>query len=489
MQFRTMLLAAAGAMVLAGGALAQQRIPVGHLMDNSGPTSDVGVPFGQGVADALAWVNRTRNGIAGRQLAVSGFDYGYQAPRAIAQYQSWVQRERVVAIQGWGTVDTEALITFVTRDRIPYISGSYSAALTDPTGRAPRADKAAPFNFFYGPSYSDALRAMITWAAEDWKARGGQGRPKYVHMGANHPYPNSPKAAGEALAAELGFEVLPAIQFTLTPGDFTAQCLTLRNSGANYAYLGNTAGSNISVLRACQTAGVNVQFLGNVWGMDENAMKAAGTAANGVVFPVRTAITWSEILADRVPTVRETAAVGRRGPEVEQAIAAIRAAQDALARALAALTGEPMPPSPATAPAATAPQAGYATLREISRGGATPQTEYRPVHYLAGVCSAMIMVEAMEWAAANGGQVTGERIRDGFYARRDWVPAGFEGVCNPSTFTNEDHRGQMTVSLYRAVVTGDTTQGSVAELMRAGTMRLEPVTTITLERRQDWLGW
>jgi branched-chain amino acid transport system substrate-binding protein len=172
------MLGGAVALATVGVAEAQNRIPVGHLMDNSGPTSDVGVPYGQGVADALAWVNRTRNGIGGRPLAVSGFDYGYQAPRAIAQYQAWVQRERVVAIQGWGTVDTEALITFVTRDRIPYISGSYSAALTDPTGRAPRADKAAPFNFFYGPSYSDALRAMIQWAANDWKAKGGQGRPK-----------------------------------------------------------------------------------------------------------------------------------------------------------------------------------------------------------------------------------------------------------------------------------------------------------------------
>jgi branched-chain amino acid transport system substrate-binding protein len=172
-----------------------------------------------------------------------------------------------------------------------------------------------------------------------------------------------------------------------------------------------------------------VQFLGNVWGMDENAMKAAGTAANGVVFPVRTAVTWD----------------------------------------------------------GDAP--GMATVREISRGGATPATEYRPVHYLAGVCSAMLMVEAMQTAAANGGQITGDRIREGFYARRDWVPQGFEGVCNPSTFTPEDHRGQMRVALFRAVVTGDTTQGSVAELMRSGVMKLEPVATITLERRQDWLGW
>ena len=117
---------------------------------------------------------------------------------------------------------------------------------------------------------------MLTWAAEDWKAKGKPGKPKFVHMGANHPYPNAPKAAGEAIAAELGFEVLPPIVFALTPGDYSAQCLTLKSSGANYAYLGNTAGSNISVLNACKAAGVDVQFLGNVWGMDENAAKAAG---------------------------------------------------------------------------------------------------------------------------------------------------------------------------------------------------------------------
>lgn len=169
--------------------------------------------------------------------------------------------------------------------------------------------------------------------------------------------------------------------------------------------------------------------MGNVWGMDENAMKAAGAAANGVVFPVRTAAVW-----------------GQDAP-------------------------------------------GMASVQAISRVSDQAGTAYRPVHYLAGVCSAMLMVEAMESAAANGGQVTGERIRDGFYARRNWVPRGFEGVCAPSNFTAEDHRGQLAVSLYRARVTGDTSQGSVSDLMRAGTMRLEPVTTITLPRRPDWLGW
>jgi branched-chain amino acid transport system substrate-binding protein len=418
------LVAGASLAVLAAlGTARAEDIGVGHLADYSGPTSDVGVPFGQGVDDALAWVN-ANGGVAGNTLAVDTVDYGYQVPRAVTQYKKWV--DNVAAIQGWGTADTEALTAFVAQDEIPYISGSYAAALTDPTGASGKA-KPSPYNFFYGPSYSDALRAMLLWAAEDWKAKGAAGKPKFVHMGANHPYPNAPKAAGEAMAEELGFEVLPAVQFALTPGDYTAQCLTLKNSGANYAYLGNTAGSNISVLKACKAVGAEVQFLGNVWGMDENAAKAAGEAANGVVFPVRTGVTW-----------------GGDAP-------------------------------------------GMKTLEAISKGSEAAGGAYRPVHYLAGICSALYMKEAMDWAAANGG-VTGPNVKQGFYQKKDWVPAGTEGVCLPSTWTDKDHRGMLTVNLYRAVVAGPT-DAPLADLVANGSIKLEKVKTVELPRKDDQLGW
>ena len=362
MTMKTLLSTASLALLLGStAASAQAPISLGHLADYSGPTSDVGTPFGQGVADTYAWINKS-GGINGAKVNVDTVDYGYQVPRAIAQYKKWSGSDKVAAILGWGTADTEALTGFLAQDKIPDISASYAAALSDPTGAGGKA-KPAPYNFFYGPSYSDAVRGMLTWAAEDWKAKGKPGKPKFVHMGANHPYPNAPKAAGEAIAAELGFELLPPIVFALTPGDYSAQCLTLKSSGANYAYLGNTAGSNISVLNACKAAGVDVQFLGNVWGMDENAAKAAGAAADGVVFPLRTAVAW-----------------GGNAP-------------------------------------------GMKTFMEISKMSDATGAAYRPVHYIAGVCTALYMKEAVEWAAKNGG-ATGENVKKGFYQKKDWVPAG-----------------------------------------------------------------
>lgn len=427
MTIKTMLSTASLALLIGSmGSAAQAQIALGHLADYSGPTSDVGTPFGQGVADAFAYVNKN-GGIGGKPVNVDTVDYGYQVPRAIAQYKKWSAADgKVAAILGWGTADTEALKKFVAEDKIPDMSGSYAAALSDPTGAGGKTE-AAPYNFFYGPSYSDAMRGMVTWAAEDWKAKGKPGKPKFVHMGANHPYPNAPKAAGAAIAAELGFEVLEPIVFALTPGDYSAQCLTLKSSGANYAYLGNTAGSNISVLNACKAAGVDVQFMGNVWGMDENAAKAAGAAADGVVFPLRTAVAW-----------------GGNAP-------------------------------------------GMKMVQDISKMSDASGNAYRPVHYVAGVCTALYMKEAVEWAAKNGGAV-GENVKKGFYQKADWVPAGMDGVCNPSTWTDKDHRPTMKVDIYRMKVSG-ATDAAIGDLVKNGTVKLEKVKTVDLPRKNEWLGW
>ena len=409
----TILAAAAAALALgAGSAGANGPIVIGHLVDYTGPTSDVGKPYGQGAADALAYINKN-GGIAGRPLQVDMVDYSYNAPRAIATYKKWIGSDKIVAAQGWGTADTEALVGFVTTDQIPFYSASYSGHLTDPAGKSSHGAKPAPYNFFYGPSYTDGCRALVQWAADDAKTKG-TAKPKFVHMGDNHPYPNAPKAACAAYATELGMEVLNPIQYSMRPGDFKAQCLSLKDAGAHYAYLGNTWGSTISLLKSCETVGVGTQFVANVWGMDENALKAAGDAANGTVFVVGGADWKSD-----------------------------------------------------------AP--GMKTVREISKLSDPAGNEYRAVHYMRGVCSVFYMRDAMA-AAAKMGAITGPNIKKAMEQMKDYAPADLQGVCIPSTWTGEDHRGTTKVFIYRAVSKGG--QQSIAKIGDA-----------EIPRKPEWLGW
>ena len=160
MTIKATLGSAAIALLLAGtSALAQSPIKIGHLADYSGGTSDVGTPYGHAIVDTFNWINKN-GGINGTKVDLDSTDYGYQVPRAIAQYKKWTGSDKISALIGWGTADTEALTGFLAKDKIPDISGSYAAALSDPTGASGKA-KAAPYNFFYGPTYSDALRAEL----------------------------------------------------------------------------------------------------------------------------------------------------------------------------------------------------------------------------------------------------------------------------------------------------------------------------------------
>ena len=420
------LLSALAVGSFAGSALAADAIKVGNLVDFTGATAVVGKEYGQAKIDAIDYINKN-GGIGGTPIELDTVDYSYQAPRAIAAYKKWTSGDGVTAIQGWGTADTEALVSFVAKDEVPYYSASYSAHLTDPEGKGPETKKPAPYNFFYGPSYSDGVRGLIQWAADDWKEKGGQGKPKYVHMGMNHPYPNAPKKAGEEYAKELGFEVLPAIEYSLKPGDFKAQCLTLKESGADYAFLANTSGSNISLLKSCETVGVDTQFMANIWGADENVLKAAGSAADGVVWVMGSA-KWG----DDVP--------------------------------------------------------GMKLVEEVSKMSDPSGDAYRAVHYLRGVCSVFFMKEAMEAAQGMDGGLSGENLKKAMYGRTDWVPAGLEGVCLPATWASDDHRGVMNVFVYRGKAGGDT-EGSIPELISGGKIGMEKIYTADLPRKPEWLGW
>src|SRR5260370_17557209 len=132
MTMKSLLSTVSLALLLGGAAsAAQAQIAIGHLADYSGGTSEVGTPYGQAVADTFAWVNKN-GGVGGKQINVDTNDYGYQGPRAIALYKKWSGADKVAAIMGWGTADTEALTGFLAQAKIPPISGSSTPPLPAP---------------------------------------------------------------------------------------------------------------------------------------------------------------------------------------------------------------------------------------------------------------------------------------------------------------------------------------------------------------------
>jgi len=252
-------------------------IKVGALNDMTGATSDVGKDYALGIAEAIRYVN-DNGGVNGKKIKLYQFDYGYRVPEALTKYKLF-KRLKCVAVLGWGTGDTEALSPTVTKDKIPYVSASYSAHLTDP--------KKTPYNLFFATDYSSNARAAITaWFNKKWPQHPdyGKRKPKFV-CSYHHavPYCNAPIKAIKDQAEILGFEIGPDQNVTLFAIDAKSQVLAMKDYGADLVWHGNTTMSVAATVRDAYALGLKADHIVNNWGFDENLIRLAGKASEGVM--------------------------------------------------------------------------------------------------------------------------------------------------------------------------------------------------------------
>lgn len=254
-----------------------EMVKVGALNDVTGATSDVGKDYALGISDAVHYVNDT-GGINGKKIKLYQFDYGYRIPEALTKYKLY-KRLKCVAVLGWGTGDTEALSPTVTKDKMPYVSASYSAHLTKPAK--------TPYNLFAAVDYSTNARAAITaWFDKKWPKHKdyGKRKPRFVtsyHFA--HPYCSAPIKAIKDQAELLGFEVGPDQSVTLFAIDTKSQILAMKDFKPDLVWHGNTTMSVAATVRDAYALELGADHIVNNWGFDENLPRLAGKAAEGVM--------------------------------------------------------------------------------------------------------------------------------------------------------------------------------------------------------------
>jgi branched-chain amino acid transport system substrate-binding protein len=270
-----------------------ENIKVGHLADLTGPTSAVGNPYADGIKDAATYINE-QGGINGKMIELLSIDYAYDKNKAITQYKKFVQ-DGVVAIQGWGTGDTEALRSFIAKDQIPYMSASYSPHLTNP--------KEASYNFFIAADYSTQLRAGLKYIKDNWKENRP---PKIVFIYPNHPYGLAPIKGGKEYAKEIGFNIVGDEIVDLKAIEATSQLLSIKEKGADFAWIGGTTPSTAVILKDAKKLGLKTKFLINLWGNDENLLKLAEGAQDGRAIGMQAAAVYGDDVPGMKPILEVT---------------------------------------------------------------------------------------------------------------------------------------------------------------------------------------
>lgn len=244
-------------------------ISIGVLSDLSGATADVGTPYSEGIQGYADWLN-DNGGIEGRALELSLNDYAYDVARAEQLYSQYVN-EGVVAIQGWGTADTEALRQKITQDELPFMSASYAETLVDPGE--------TPYNFVVASTYSDQMRVALKWIADD---AGGSAEVAVFHH--DSPFGQSPVEDGEAYIDENGLDV-GYESYVMPTGatDYVAQLGRAESQGAKYVVIQNVSSPAAVVANNIAQQNLDMTIVCLNWCSDELFVRLAGDNAEGHV--------------------------------------------------------------------------------------------------------------------------------------------------------------------------------------------------------------
>ena len=172
-------------------------IRIGGIFTLTGPTHESCIPYADGIRNCIDSLNE-KGGINGRKIRLIEADYGYLISRAREVYRTMVEKEKVHAIFGWGTGDTETLRPSVAKDKIPFMSASYSSKLGN-IGEA-------PYNFLIGVTYSDQIKIALKFILDEWKNQSRKPRVALIYN--DTPFGRSPVEDGKAYAVSHGIEVV-----------------------------------------------------------------------------------------------------------------------------------------------------------------------------------------------------------------------------------------------------------------------------------------
>ena len=260
-------------LALVGGAQgrtdAASPIKIGAIFDRSGPTSDVGVPYSDGVNAYVAYIN-SKGGIKGRKIQLLSQDTSYNVARSEAFYQQ-LRTSGIVAISGWATADTEAFKARVAADKLPYVSASYAESVANPSE--------TPYNFFIAPSYSQQMRIALKWISK----KAGSRRVKVAVCYSDSPFGRSPLEDGDGYIKSKRLRIDYDTSCAMRSGgtDFTAQLTRVRD--ADYIVVQNTSAPAATLAKDAARLGLKARIVLLNWAADELFVTLAGAARAGAV--------------------------------------------------------------------------------------------------------------------------------------------------------------------------------------------------------------
>lgn len=278
------VLAAVGALGIAGAQAQQGPIKIGSFLAVTGPASFLGDPEAKTLRLYVDTVNKA-GGVNGRQLQAVIYDSAGDARQAVTFARRLIEEDKVDIIVGGSTTgETMAVVPLAEEAQIPFISLAGANVIVEPVKK-----------WVFKMPHSD--RMAVEKIYEDMKKNG---KTKAAVLGGSGGFDQSCRKEAKDLAPRYGITVVADETYAPTDTDMTVQLTKIKNTPGVEGIVGCGFGAPTAITaRNYRQLGMqNIQFYFNHGVGSQQFIDGAGGGAEGMRVPVAALLVADQLAAN-----------------------------------------------------------------------------------------------------------------------------------------------------------------------------------------------
>ena len=258
-------------------------LKIGMSTPSTGVAAEKGAPMGHANLDAIRYINEELGGIDGHKIEVLWLDNSYDAAKAATIIKRFIDEGCLFFTTASSGMMT-AMMELANREAFPGFAAFSSPNLTQPP------------QHIYGqtPDYGDDWAAFAKYYLENiWK---GPGKPRMALHLLNNSVGAGARKAAEALADELGIEIVAIEEHTPTTTSENESLTRIKALEPDVLYISSTPAPTAVIIKNAVELGMypgTTIALGHA-GMTKALVDLAGADVVEGVYGVYPTVNWGE---------------------------------------------------------------------------------------------------------------------------------------------------------------------------------------------------